>query len=173
MKKKLFLYRRTAIIFFFFISIFSGCKNKVDDAVKEPEQIGKHAFDILRNFSETTEKEFIEKFISLREYDDVVKNTPGVGATLLGNTLSITEENWKNRIKNDYRTIKELGIEDNIKWKDIEYQKFDYTEKTDGGLTFYGGKMFFNFNGKSYYVKVGSVLSKEEYKLVKLSMNYS
>ena len=151
----------TGIIIAIFFA-FTSCTN---NSVKELEQIGKQAFEILKNIGNSSKQEYISNFLSIEEARELAKNEDIIPMERSRNELtSTTKEKWEGRIEHGYNQIKEKGSKEGINWQKIEYLDFSYkTGKNDEDIEMCKGWMFFKYDEKSYRVKVFSIYNGKEY----------
>lgn len=142
-------------------------------SIKEPEQIGKQVFEILRNLSIKSKADYVGNFLSIEEIRELGKNETIVTEEKTRNEMtSMLKEDWVGRIEGYYNDIKEKGGEYGINWQEIEYLDFVYEIETDDGIKGCKGSLYFKYKDKPYKIKVSSIFNGTEYKLVKIRSLY-
>lgn len=153
-----------------FLMILSSCNQ---DMIKEPEQIGKQVFGILKDISTKNKADYVSNFLSIEEIRELGKNEEVVTEEKTRNEMtSMLKEDWVGRIEGYYNDIKEKGGQYGINWQDIEYLDFVYEIKTDNGIKGCKGSLYFKYKDKPYKIKVTSIFNGKEYKLVKIRSLY-
>ena len=157
----------------FFITImfaFTACSTY---NIKEPEQIGKQVFRILKNISNSSKESYIENFLSIEEIRELGKNKQVVKSEKTRNEMtSMLKKEWIDRIENDYNRIKRNGGKYGINWNNIEYLDFIYELKDEDGLKVCEGELYFKFNDKSFKIDAYSIFNAKEYRLVEIENLY-
>ncbi len=147
------------------IILLFGC---TDNSIKNPEQIGKQVFKILKNFDMGKEC-FIENFISIEEIHQLATNTEVVKQEGTRKDMAaMVKKNWIGRLANKYERIEKNGKKHKIDWQTIEYSDFIYKIKNDEGIRGCKGELYFKSQGQSYEIQVSSIYNGKEYKLVKI-----
>ena len=149
---------------------FTACST---NNIKEPEQIGKQVFEILKSLSTKSKADYVSNFLSIEEVRELGKNEKVVTEEKTRNELtSMLKGQWVGRIEGYYNDIKEKGGEYGINWQEIEYLDFVYEIETDDGVKGCKGSLYFKYNDKPYKIKVTSIFNGKEYKLVKIRRLY-
>lgn len=139
-------------------------------SIKEPEQIGKQVFEILRNLSIKSKADYVGNFLSIEEIRELGKNETIVTEEKTRNEMtSMLKEDWVGRIEGYYKYIKEKGGKYGINWQEIEYLNFVYEIETDYGIKGCRGSLYFKYKDKPYEIEVSSIFNGTEYKLEKIS----
>lgn len=152
------------------LMILSACTG---NSIKEPEQIGKQVFEILRTLSTKSKADYVRNFLSIEEIRELGKNEKVVAEEKTRNEMtSMLKEDWVGRIEGYYNDIKEKGGEYGINWQDIEYLDFVYEIETDDGIKACNGSLYFKYKDKPYKIMVSSIYNGTEYKLVNFRSLY-
>lgn len=148
------------------IALTSSCTRSI--SIKEPEQIGKKVFEILKNISIDSKEVFISKFISIDEIRELGTNEKVVKdeETRIQFT-SISKEYWINMKESEYNMLKETALKSGVNLKNIEYLDFIYELKHESGVEVCKGELYFTFNDKMFRLKIDSLWNGKEYKLIK------
>ena len=149
---------------------FSSCTN---NSVKEPDQIGKQVFEILKKISIDSKHEYVGKFLSIEEIRELGKNEEIVKDEKTRNEMtSMLKDKWVGRIESDYNRIKEKAGQYGINWQEIEYLDFVYELEEDDGLKICKGELYFKYNDQSFKIDVRSIHNGNEYKLTEIEDFY-
>jgi|SRR5690554_3669825 len=142
---------------------FSACST---NSTREPEQIGKQVFEILKNISSNSKDNYISNFLSIEEIRELGKNEEVVkDADIRNEMTSMLKEEWISEIEKDYNSIKEKGGKSGINWNEIQYLDFVY-ELTEDGMKVCEGELYFKFNDKSFKIEITSIFNGTEYRLI-------
>lgn len=145
------------------IIALASCSTK---SIKEPEQLGKQVFEILKNISNENKENYISNFISIEEIRELGKNEKLVKDESTRNEMtSMLKEKWISQIEKEYNKIKEKAGEVGLNWNKIEYLDFVYELKERGGMKMCEGALYFKFNEKSFKIEAFAVWDGNEYKL--------
>lgn len=150
------------VILLLIVSISDGHNyfNDHKNRVKEPSEMGRYTFDILRKIDKMTTNEFNEKLISQSQLfhsqpwgeNDSIRKVP--------------EKVYQNKIEFIMNDIKSTSLEYNIQWKEIEYMDFVYqingserSSTTFSGYTinlsdYYNGVLYFKETQKDYVAEI-------------------
>lgn len=85
---------------------------------------------------------------------------------------SMLEEEWINRIMDDYNQIKNNGASSGIIWQDILYLDFVYEMKDKEGLKAVEGRLYFKYNDKTYKVDISAIWDGKEYRIIEIEDLY-
>ena len=137
-------------------------------SIKEPEQIGRQVFKILKNIDDNSKEDYISNFLSIEEIQQLATNEKLVkDADTRNEMTSITKEEWNKRIEMDYNRIQIKSKEYGINWNNIEYLVFPNIPINEGELIKgCHGELFFKCKGKSFKVNVTSFWNSREYRLL-------
>ena len=114
--------------------------------VREPEQIGKQVFEILKNISSNSKDNYISNFLSIEEIRELGKNEEVVkDADTRNEMTSMLKEKWISQIEKDYNRIKEKGGKSGVNWNEIQYLDFVYELKDKDGMKVCEGELYFKF----------------------------
>lgn len=161
MKKTLLL-----ICSIIFISMIVSCEKS---KFKEPDQIGKYAFDILKSMQDITKEDYINHFVSVEDLREYVKrNEDKIEDKIKNKMTSLTKEEVASEIGEDFNRLKKKAIESGIIWKDIEYQDYTYKLEKEGSLEGTIGDLYFKYNAETYRVKISTILLEHGYALVEV-----
>ena len=157
----------------FFVAIIFALSACSTNNIKEPEQIGKQVFEILKNISNSSKANYIDNFLSIEEIRELGKDEEVVKDEDTRNEMtSMLKEKWIGRIEKDYNRIKEKGGKSGINWNNIEYLDFVYELKDKDGLKICEGELYFKFNDKSFKIETSSIFNGKEYRLVEIEDLY-
>ncbi len=152
------------------IFALSACST---NSVKEPKQIGKQVFGILKNISSSSKDNYISNFLSIEEIRELGKNEEVVKDADTRNELtSMLKEKYISSIEKDYNRIKEKGGKSGINWNEIQYLDFVYEIKDKKGIKGCEGELYFKFNDKSFKIEVETIFNGTEYRLVEIEDLY-
>ncbi|WP_430413239.1 hypothetical protein [Kordia sp.] len=141
-------------------------KNK---EIPTSDDIGTHAFYLLNNFENTSEKEYINSMYTYEELKSYVqKNADSLENDFKENIAVLTKENFNSRIKKDYKNLKETATSFNIDWNDIEAINFQYWPRAKYGIESLKGDLFFTHDTKNYKVTVTSLKVGNSYFITKI-----
>ena len=150
--------------------IITSCST---NAIKDPTQIGKQVFGILKDISSTSKSNYVANFLSIEELRELGKNDRVVTDESTRNEMTSTlREDWDSEIEEYYNDIKVKGEKYEINWNEIEYLDFVYEMETDYGIKVCNGTLYFKHKNKPYEVEVSSIFNGREYKLVKIKSLY-
>ena len=135
-----------------------------------PEEIGQHAFKVLKDFDAKKQKDFDKNFMTIEELRDLSINRKVIPDLLIRNTLtSIEKDEWADHITKSYSAIKNMGEDNAINWKKIEYSDFtykvDYEEEVPMNIE---GELIFMYKEEKYKLYTFSMWNGKEYLLVKM-----
>lgn len=149
---------------------FSACST---NSVREPEQIGKQVFEILKIISNSSKGNYISNFLSIEEIRELGKNEEVVKNVDTRNELtSMLKEKWISKIEKDYNRIKEKGGKSGINWNEIQYLDFVYELKDKDGIKGCEGELYFKFSDKSFKIEIESIFNGTEYRLITIEDLY-
>jgi hypothetical protein len=156
-----------------FVAIIFALSSCSTNSIKEPEQIGKQVFEILKDISSSSKENYIANFLSIEEIRELGKNEEVVKYEDTRNEMtSMLKEEWISKIEKDYNRIKEKGGKSGISWNEIQYLDFVYELKYKKGMKFCAGELYFKFNDKSFKIEVKSIFDGKKYRLVEIEDLY-
>ncbi len=139
-------------------------EKEVQGATKEPEQIGRIVFDILKNLSTESKQEYAKHFASIEDIRKLGRNETVITDQKFRNKMtSLPKEEWEQAILKNYNRTKEKAASLGISWQEITYLDFVYEIETKESIKALEGKLYFKSNDKSYNIKVGSIWNGTEY----------
>ena len=160
MKKMILSVLLAAVIIF----AFSACST---NNLREPEQIGKQVFEIIKKISSSSKDVFISNFLSIEETRELGQNEEVVKyADTLNALTSMPKEVWINRIEEYYNKIKEKGQESGIIWNEIQYLDFVYELEDNEGIKTCFGVLYIKYRDESYRIEIISIFNGRKYRLV-------
>lgn len=129
------------------IGILFSCSN-TNTKIKDPENIGKKVFKLLKEINKTTKVDYLNEFIKpleileIYEGEDIdsirkiVKQDPEINFLSWEKELENKIENIKRKrnkqIKDDFNELKDDAGELGIVWDKIEYLDYTYEIITEG-----------------------------------------
>jgi len=150
------------------VIVFAFCACSTNN-VREPEQIGKQVFEILKNISSSSKDDYISNFLSIEEIRELGKNEDVVkDADTRNEMTSMLKEKWISKIEKDYNRIKEKGGKSGIIWNEIQYLDFVYELKDEDGIKGCEGELYFKFSDKSFKIEIASIFNGTEYRLFEI-----
>ena len=154
------------VLFFAIIFTLSSCSTNSE---KEPEQIGKQGFLMLKNISSSSKENYVANFLLIEEIRELGKNEEVIKDEDTRNELtSISKDKYFSKIEADYNSIKIEGLDYGINWNEIQYLDFIYNLKTEIGIMGCEGELYFKFNDKSFKIDITSIFNGKEYRLVEI-----
>ncbi|MFK5878663.1 MAG: hypothetical protein QM478_04100 [Flavobacteriaceae bacterium] len=134
--------------------------------LKNPDDVGKKAFKMLKNINNHTDghnhprDQFIDGLISY--YDlKIFGEKNNIKSIISLNLLEFADGERKG-----YNDIKYFGGENGIDWEEITYIDYVYESTTDPkGTPWLKGELFFKFDGKTYKARIGSIYTGERYEI--------
>ena len=159
------------VAFLLVITIISiSCSNT---KIKEPEQIGKQVFEILKKMNTDNKQLYINNFITIEEIRELAKKEKVITDESTRNEMSsIRKEEWLEEIEWSYNAIKKEAIEYGISWQNIEYLDFVYEIDTSDGMKICEGELFIKYNNNIYKFETISIFDGNEYKLIEIDGVY-
>lgn len=144
--------KKLNILLLFLISL-NSCTQKI----KEPQDIGKVIFNILReDMTSMSKEEYSEKLLSIDE----------------AKSVGINSEEYSNTISDNYANFIEKSKLENIDWNNIEYLDFEYKIKRGRPSEVIRGIVSFKYKDKINKVKIFAVWTGEEYRFCEISGPY-
>ena len=132
----------------------------------EPEEIGIQVFEILKNITTSSKKEFYGNYISIESLHEMCKNKGLLTDNRAREVFSeMTSKEWEEHLEKDYINIKRTGGTNGIKWKDIEYLDYVYRLDKKLGITEVYGEMFFQFKNENYSIISRSLFYQNKYQI--------
>lgn len=146
-------------LIFFLTALFAttfSAHCQTNKKVDTPEDVGKYAFNVLKNFDNISGEEFIDKLFTIEELKAYVeKHMDDTTESEVKDQINrLTVEGYNARIKEEYTVLKEKATKYSIKWNAIEYLAFEYKEKSEQAFTGIRGKLLFTHKGSVYQVDV-------------------
>lgn len=136
---------------------------------KEPEQLGRIAFEILKNISTESRQEYLSHFASIEDIRELGRNEAITTDQKFRNKMtSITKEEWEKEMLKDYNQTKERAATLLINWQEIDYLDFVYEIENKEGIEALKGKLYFKSNNKSYNVEILTIWNGKEYLILRL-----
>jgi hypothetical protein len=134
---------------------------------KEPEQVGKRVFEILKNISSSSKDDYISNFISIEEIRELLKKEEVSKDTDTSDLMhSITKENIVRSLEKDYNRIKDKGSKLGIRWNEIQYLHFFSESEEEAGIKVCEGELYFKCNDTYFRIEIASIFNGTEYRLV-------
>jgi len=135
----------------------------------EPQQMGKHAFKILKNFSKWDTQTYLKQIMSLEEIHQLAKNNQLVKEESARNKiLSITQNKWHDEVIDDFMEVRKEAASKGIEWRKIKYLDFIYSIEEDAGITMCKGELFFKYQERAFSIEVMYILAEDGYRLVQI-----
>ena len=149
-------------------TLFISCQNS--KGVSKAEDMGKYAFDFLKNLDETTKDGYITTLFTIEEIKAFgERNAETLDPKAKEGIDRIEVQNHKERIGKDYNRLKERGKKHEISWDAIEYDSYDFEEKDKDGIKFVRGKLSFKHKDENYILAISSVLIDGSYMLIRIN----
>ena len=148
-------------------ALFISCKNS--KGVSKPDDIGKYAFAMLKDFDNITKDNYINSIFTIDEIKAFGKrNAETLESKALKEIKRLEKGNYNRRMGNDYNRLKERAKKEEISWNAIAYDDYEFEERDEDGIKAYRGKLTFKHKDKTYNVSTISVLIEETYTLVRI-----
>ena len=152
---------------FIFILALVSCNNLNFDAKTtelSKEEVGKYAYNILKNINNMSEEEFVTNFISKNEILDLGVKIK-VDEDIINRIEQTTEDKWKQRAVKKMKRIRKKAIEYNINWENIEYLDVIFEEIEVDGFPSVTGDLFFTYDENKYKTSVVAFQNGDKYQL--------
>lgn len=155
------------ILFALSLMILFSCTG---NGVKEPEQIGKKVFTILKDLSTKSNSDYFDNFISFEELkemwmDEKVVTDEETRSLVSSSSKEEVAKGYIDSIKKSFFHLKMDGGKFGINWQEIEYLDSVYSTYTRSGIKKCEGYLFFKHNDQSYKVHFMTLFDGTEYKL--------
>jgi hypothetical protein len=154
-------------------AFFSSCNS----GIKTPEEIGKKAFEILKNFEKSSKQDFVDNFMTIEEIHKLAEDEKEItDAEMKEEISSITQKGWNEQIEYQYEDLKEdikyIKQNNKIILKDIEFVNYEYEIENEGGLNVCEGTLYFKYNDTTYEMDIVAVYNGKSYKFIKMYRLY-
>lgn len=151
---------------------FLSCQN--NGKISSPEDLGKRAFDVLKNIKEYSYEEYSSVLYSADSLVKIIMNEKEISELPLTNfqrekviQSGLSDIN-KSRLKS-YNDLKLEGLKNNIEWKKIEFVDFivdeDYKAINDSEgneeILIGDAKLYFKSNNSTFVVSTGYIEHKQ------------
>ena len=148
----------------FFISTFSSYSQDAK-SVPSADEVGKYTFNVLKNFENTSEEEFVNSLMTIEEIKKFAeKVTDTTAANRLKKEASeMDPASYYKRVAEVYHDLKEKGKQYNIVWKDIKYSDFTYELREKRGIKGIEGVLVFTYKEAEYKVKTDALQDGSSY----------
>ena len=146
----------------FFIAVFSGYSQN-SKGVATTDEVGKFAFNILKNLDNTSEEEFINSLFTIEELKEFLNRHKDSFNTIKEQISGMEDGAYHKRVAGAFNDMRDRAKQFNIVLKDIEYSDFTFEKKTDDGLTGVQGKLLFKYKEKEYQIQVAALLLDNQY----------
>ena len=137
--------------------LFLICLNSCTNKIKEPKDIGKAVFEILKNDITS---------MSMEEYSSYLLSKDEI------KSFGINSEEYENRISDNYNNFIEKSKRENIVWSNVQYLDFEYKIKSGGPSEVIRGIVSYKYNDKTFKAKVFAIWTGEEYRFIEIKGPY-
>lgn len=153
----------------FLIAVIFALSACSSNAVKEPKEIGRQVFAMLKKLKSSSKEDYIANFISIEEIRKLGENEKLVkNADMRNEMTSMSKEKWTRNLEGDYNRTKEKGLALGINWGKIQYSDFIYELIEKDGLKGSEGKLYFKANEKLFAIETASIFNGKAYQLVEV-----
>lgn len=143
----------------FAVLLFISCSdNKI---VVNPDDCGKHLFEVLKNFDTVNKHKFPENFVPLQIIHELGNDKDQIRNKKRRNRFkNMTQNEYEDQITSfAYNLIHEEGEAFGIIWEDIKYEGFIHRAQYYDSMTSIKGKLVFEYKNRLYdvgcvYIKV-------------------
>ncbi len=148
-------------------AFFMSCENS--KGVTNPDDMGKYAFDMLKEFDNATKNSYINSIFTIEEIKDFgERNAETLAPKAKEDIDRLEKHEYDDRMGRDYNRTKDRAKEAGISWNAIEYAGYEFKELDEEGLKGIRGTLSFTHNDKTYTTKIVGVLIEGTYKLVRI-----
>ncbi|MBC6368019.1 hypothetical protein [Algoriphagus sp. AK58] len=152
-------------LFIVFLMLLSCGESKM----KDPEDVGKKTFNLLKKLNHIQIQEYINEFISLEQIRSLAKNNELITSEKGRNRLSsLLKDEFEEEIIRNFDYLTETGVAHEIIWKNIEFRDYVYEIEENDGLKLYNGKVFINHLGEVYFINVASIWVGDQFEIVEI-----
>ncbi|MFK7747023.1 MAG: hypothetical protein AB8B65_01400 [Kordia sp.] len=149
-------------------SLFISCQKS--KGVTNADDMGRYAFDILKNLDNVTKYKYVETLFTVDEIKAFGKrNAETLDPKAKKDIDKIEKAEYNERMEKDYFRLKERAKKNNITWNAIEYGDYKFKERDEDGIKGARGKLTFKHGDKTYFVKVTSVHLDGVHRLIRIS----
>ncbi|WP_298514800.1 hypothetical protein [uncultured Kordia sp.] len=159
--------KKIAFLFIIFLTTtFSAyCQDTKSDF--NANELGKEAFNILKELDKSSEKDFINKLYSLQEIKAFInKKLDTVPSEIRENINQMTTEEYHKKVIDEFNDLKKVGKQYSIDWNSIEYSDFTYEKREESGLKGLRGELVFKSQNEAYIVDVEAILVEDIYEIM-------
>lgn len=137
--------------------------------LSNPENVGPHVFEILKQLNTETQDSYASKFLSVAEIKEISQKKDVVSSEeTKKEMIELQEGPWLNRIYKDFNEIKSFANNSSIDWPKIEYSGWSFETLDFDGVQACRGDLYFISGGRTYLLEIYSVYNGEEYRLVEV-----
>ncbi|MFK7747024.1 MAG: hypothetical protein AB8B65_01405 [Kordia sp.] len=149
-------------------SLFISCQKT--KGVSNADDMGRYAFDILKNLDNLSSDEFINTLCTAEEIKAFGKrNAETLDPKAKKGIDDIKKESHEERVGRDYDRLKKGAEKNKISWSAIEYDSYDFEERDQDGIKFVQGKLSIKHKDETYIVGINYALMEGTYMLIRAS----